>query len=69
MAKSKKLIMSDYELTQAFEKYKDRPEIQEAITKGYEIYLRPNGFMTINPMAKIAKKIQKVLDTQYMLYD
>lgn len=66
---AKKLIMSDYELKQAFNKFKDDPKIQNALEEGYLIYLRPNGFMVINPTAKITKKLQKVLDTQYILYN
>ena len=66
---AKKLIMSDYELKQTFNHFKDDRKIQNALENGYLIYLRPNGFMVINPNVKITKKLQKVLDTQYILYN
>ena len=66
---TKKLIMSDYELEKAFNKYKDDERIINALENGWLIYLRPNGFMVIYPNAKITKKLQKVLDTQYRLYN
>ena len=66
---AKKLIMSDYELKQTFNHFKDDQKIQNALENGYLIYLRPNGFMVINPTVKITKKLQKVLDTQYILYN
>ena len=55
---AKKLIMSDYELQQAFNRFKDDKKIQNALENGWLIYLRPNGFMVINPNAKINKKLQ-----------
>lgn len=66
---AKKLIMSDYELQQAFNRFKDDKKIKNALENGWLIYLRPNGFMVINPNVKITKKITKVLDTQYILYN
>ena len=63
---AKKLIMSDYELKQTFNHFKDDQKIQNALENGYLIYLRPNGFMVINPNVK---KKKKVLDTQYILYN
>ena len=47
MARTKPLIMNDYELEKAFNHFKDRPEIQEALKNGYKIYLRPNGFLIV----------------------
>lgn len=47
--KEKKLIMSKYEINKAFNKFKDDPRLLNALDNGWLIYLRPNGFMTIDP--------------------
>lgn len=49
MANNKKLIMSRYELDKAFNKFKDDERIINALENGWLIYLRPNGFMVIDP--------------------
>lgn len=49
MANNKKLIMSRYELDKAFNKFKDDKRIINALENGWLIYLRPNGFMVIDP--------------------
>lgn len=46
---AKKLIMSDYELEKAFNKFKDDVRIKNALENGWLIYLRPNGFIVIDP--------------------
>ena len=57
---AKKLIMSDYELKQTFNHFKDDQKIQNALENGYLIYLRPNGVMVINLNVNIPKKLLKV---------
>ena len=44
-----KYIMSRYEMDKVFNKFKDDERIIKAIDNGWLIYLRPNGFMIINP--------------------
>lgn len=65
----KKLVMSEYELDKVFNKFKDDERMKNALENGWLIYLRENGYMVINPEHKIAKKLQRVLDTQYILYN
>lgn len=44
-----KYIMSRYEMDKVFNKFKDDERIIKAIDNGWLIYLRPNGFMVIDP--------------------
>ena len=69
MARTKALIMSDYELEKAFNKYKDRPEIQEALENGYKICLRPNGFLIVKYSEKgLSKTKLSKIEKNYRLY-
>ena len=65
MSKNKKLIMSDYELEKAFNRFKDDKRIINALENGWFIYLRPNGFMVIDPSSlceyEVKGKIKKPL--------
>lgn len=62
---AKKLVMSKYELDQAFNKFKDNEIIKNALEDGWLIYLRPNGFIVINPNSlceyEVKGKIKKPL--------
>ena len=41
--------MTEYELNQAFNKFKDEEPIKNALEDGWLIYLRENGYMVIDP--------------------
>ena len=59
----RKLIMSKYEINKAFNKFKDDPRILNALDNGWLIYLRPNGFIVIDPSSlceyEVKGKIKK----------
>ena len=70
MARTKPLIMNDYELEKAFHHFKDRPEIQEALKNGYKIYLRPNGFLIVKFSEKgLSKTKLSKIEKNYRLFD
>ena len=62
---AKKLVMSRYELDKAFNKFKDDERIINALENEWLIYLRPNGFMVIDPSSlceyEVKGKIKKPL--------
>ena len=62
---AKPYVMSRYELDKAFNKFKDDERIINALENGWLIYLRPNGFMVIDPSSlceyEVKGKIKKPL--------
>ena len=60
-----KYIMSRYEMDKVFNKFKDDERIIKAIDNGWLIYLRPNGFMVIDPESlceyEVKGKVKKPL--------
>ena len=70
MARNKALIMNDYKLEKAFNHFKDRPEIQEALENGYKIYLRPNGFLIVKFSEKgLSKTKLAKIEKNYKLFN
>lgn len=46
---AKKYYMTEAQMREAFEKFKNNNDIKEALEEGYHIYLRENGYMIIKP--------------------
>ena len=57
--------MTEYELNEAFNKFKDEEPIKNALEDGWLIYLRENGYMVIDPSSlceyEVKGKIKKPL--------
>ena len=62
---AKQYYMSENQMQRAFDKFKDDTRIKNALENGWLIYLRPNGFMVIDPSSlceyEVKGKIKKPL--------
>lgn len=66
---AKTYVMSKHALQVAHDKFKDDPRIVEAKENGWLIYLRDNGFLTLNPNVEIPKIKMNKIEKNYCLYN
>lgn len=60
--------LSKWEMDEVFNRYKDDENIQRAQALGWEIYVRENGYLVLNPEVVLPKHKLNKIRKNYCLY-